>query len=121
MQVNVAIKAGAVMICTADFLENLICEKSTRSPCNLSFSLDAGLHARFRLPAKKKRKKKVSRRSSVNVFDRVFKTQFLLDISSINHLHPQDGQREGRGGERHVMIQLSFPPRLQSVCGLVAA
>lgn len=56
-----------------------------------------------------------------NVFDRVFKTQFLLDISSINHLHPQDGQREGRGGERHVMIQLSFPPRLQSVCGLVAA
>lgn len=57
MQVNVAIKAGAVMIFTAVFLENLICEKSTRSPCNLSFSLDAGLHARFRLPAKKKKKK----------------------------------------------------------------
>lgn len=55
MQVNVAIKAGAVIICTAVFLENLICEKSTRSPSGLSFSLDAGLHARFRLPAKKKK------------------------------------------------------------------
>lgn len=58
MQVNVAIKAGAVIICTAVFLENLICEKSTRSPSGLSFSLDAGPHARFPLPVKKKKKKK---------------------------------------------------------------
>lgn len=67
VQVNAAMKAGAVLICTAVFLENLICEKSTRSPSGLSFCLDAGPHTRFPLPVKKRKKEKVSRRSSVNV------------------------------------------------------
>lgn len=54
-------------------------------------------------------------------FERVLGTPFQLDIFPADHLHPEHGQREGRRRELQFMIQLSFPLRLQSVCGLVAA